>query len=112
LIKISWKSGWKAKTPYGDKLLKIIKRHNQRPLNKVRIDYGNGKVEATSNHVLKSNGSWREFIEVRHDDMLIGIKDTYRVQNIEQFESTDAISVRSTSGAYYGCTSGEPILMH
>lgn len=107
-----WKKAWKAKTPYGPKNLTIVKRNNLRLLPKVRIEYGCGVVEATNNHVFKANNKWREFSEVNVGDTVHGVKDTYRVQNVGSFTSPDAISVRSASGAYYGCTSGEPILIH
>ena len=107
-----WKNNWAAKTPYGNKKLVIRKRDNAKVLPKVRIDFGCGLVEATSNHVLKCDNMWKEFTEVKLNSELVGVENKYRVQNIETFESTDAISVRSTSGAYYGCTSGEPILIH
>lgn len=108
-----WKKSWKAKTPYGDSNISIKKHQNNRMLPKVRISYDHGFVEATSNHVLQCNNKWREFIEVKVGDQLSGVKDIVGVQNVESFESTDAISLRANkSGCYYGCTKGEPILIH
>jgi hypothetical protein len=108
-----WKKNWKAKTPYGDSNI-VIKRHiNNRQLPKIKIDYEGGTIEATSNHVIECNSRWRELGEVKINDELTGIKNKVRVQNIELFESTDAIGLRaSKSGCYYGCTEGNPILIH
>lgn len=107
-----WKKGWKALTPFGPKNLRMILRQNKRLLPKIRINYGDGVVEATDNHVLQVNNKWREFSEVHIGDRLRGVKNMMDVQNIECFESTDAISLRSTAGCYYGCISGSPILIH
>lgn len=108
-----WKKQWKAKTPFGDSGLSIKNHQNNRLLPKMRIKYENGTVEATANHVLQVNGKWREFGEVIIGDKLAGVKNTVGVQNIEVFESTDAIGLRANkSGCYYGCTSGDPILIH
>jgi hypothetical protein len=108
-----WKKAWKAKTPFGDSNLSIKCHNNKRMLPKIRIHYDSGIIEATSNHVLQCNLKWREFGEVKIGDKLSGIKDTLGVQNLELFESTDAISLRANkSGCYYGCTSGSPILIH
>lgn len=108
-----WKKQWKAKTPFGDSGLSIRHHENDRPLPKVRIKYEGGAVEATANHVLQVDGKWREFGEVAPGEKLTGVKDTIGVQDIDTFESTDAIGLRANqSGCYYGCTSGDPILIH
>jgi len=108
-----WKRSWKVKTPYGPSSLSIIKRDNDRILPKTKIIYEDGVVEATSNHVIQADNKWREFSEVKIGDSLSGIKNNTRVQNVETFESTDAISVRANkSGCYYGCVSGKPVLIH
>ena len=107
-----WKPGWKAKTPKGNRKLTILKHKNQKMLPKVRIQYESGVIEATNNHVLQVNGKWREFLEATAGDVLTGVKNTIDIQNVEQFLAIDAISVRSPAGAYYGCTSGEPVLIH
>jgi hypothetical protein len=108
-----WKKQWKAKSPYGDSTMTIKKHNNERMMPKIRINYGDGIVEATSNHVLQCNNKWREFAEVKIGDKLSCIKHTVDVQNIEMFESTDAITLRSNKcGCYYGCTKGSPVLIH
>ena len=108
-----WKKQWLAKTPYGDSGVSIKRHKNTRTLPKVRISYDGGTVEATTNHVLQANQKWREFGEVKIGDMLSGIKNSVEIQNIEGFESLDAIGLRANkSGCYYGCTSGTPILIH
>lgn len=108
-----WKKHWKAKTPFGDSGLSVKRHQNDRLLPKIRIHYNDGVVEATSNHVLNANDKWREFGEIKIGDMLSGIKNMTEVQNIESFESTDAVGLRANkSGCYYGCTKGEPILIH
>ncbi len=107
-----WKASWRAKTPKGPRRLRVVRHENRRPLPKVRLHYEGGIVEATCNHVVASGRSWLEFSEVQQGDFLRGVKDNLRVQNIEVFESPDAIGVRSPVGEYYGCTSGEPILIH
>lgn len=107
-----WKNKWKAFTPFGPKNIKTIFRNNTKPLPKVRLLYDGGIVEATSNHVVKVNNKWCEFVEVHIGDKLHGVKNMVGVQNIECFEATDAISLRSSVGCYYGCTSGDPILIH
>lgn len=108
-----WKKQWKAKTPFGDSGLSIKKHKNTRLLPKVRICYDTGVVEATTNHVLQVNDKWREFGEVGINDRLSTVKNTVNIHNIEIFESHDAIGLRANkSGCYYGCTSGEPILIH
>jgi len=107
-----WKTKWQAKTPYGAKRIQILTRQNTKLLPKIRITYDNGVVEATNNHVLQVNGKWRELSEIHISDQLTGIKNMYGVQNIEHFEAVDAISLRSSVGCYYGCTSGDPILIH
>lgn len=108
-----WKKQWKAKTPYGDSGISIKRHQNDRLLPKIRISYGTSIIEATNNHVLQANGKWREFGEVSIGDELTGTKNKFRVQNIEMFESTDAVGLRANkSGCYYGCTNGEPILIH
>jgi len=109
----NWKKSWKAKTPYGLSKLAIINRDNDKLLPKMRIHYESGVIEATCNHVIQSNDCWREFNEVHIGDSLAGIKNKTRVQNIEIFECVDAVSVRANqSGCYYGCVSGEPVLIH
>lgn len=108
-----WKNNWKASTPYGESTLEIRKHKNDRLLPKVKLYYQGGVVEATSNHVLQCNGKWREFTEVHVGDELSGVKNKIRVHNIEVFETTDAIGLRATkTGCYYGCTEGDPILIH
>lgn len=107
-----WRSHWKAKTPRGNRQLQVVKRDNERALPKVRIFYDGGTIEATNNHVIRSLGKWKEFLEVTVGDKLLGVKDSLNVHNVEQFVSSDAISVRSSAGEYYGCTSGEPVLIH
>lgn len=108
-----WKKQWKAKTPYGDSTISIKRHQNNRLLPKIKISYDGGIVEATNNHVLQVDGRWREFGEIHVGCQLTGIKNTHRVQNIEVFESADAIGLRANkSGCYYGCISGEPILIH
>jgi hypothetical protein len=108
-----WKKNWKAKTPFGDSGLSIKKHENNKSLPKVRICYDGGVVEATYNHVLQSNGKWREFGEVKVGDKLSGLKDVRLTQHIEVFESVDAIGLRANkSGCYYGCSDGEPVLIH
>lgn len=108
-----WKKNWKAKTPYGDSNI-VMKRHkNNRPLPKIKIFYENGMMEATSNHVINCNNKWRELSEVSIGDNLTGVKNMLRVHNIEIFDSADSIGLRaSKSGCYYGCTNGDPILIH
>lgn len=108
-----WKRHWKAKTPFGNSNLTIKRHENERLLPKVRITYEDGVVEATANHVLECNSKWREFSEVHVDDILSGVKNKLKVQNIEVYESTEALGLRAnTSGCYYGCTAGNPILIH
>lgn len=108
-----WNKNWKAKTPYGNKKLKIIKRDNNRQLPKVKIEYQGGCIEATNNHVLKSEEKWKEFSEIKLGDGLYSQNTILSVDSISYFESTDAISVRAVgAGCYYGCTDGEPIMMH
>lgn len=107
-----WKSKWKASTPYGPRAMQIVERDNDKMLPKLRIVYDNGYVEATNNHVIKSDGKWRELSEIKKGDLVHGVKNMLEVQNIQVFESTDAISLRSTVGCYYGCTKGSPILIH
>lgn len=108
-----WKKSWKAKTPFGFSTLSIIDRDNEKLLPKIRIIYEDGVIEATSNHVIQVGSKWREFSEVKIGNFLSGIKNNTGVQNIETFESTDAISVRANkSGCYYGCVSGRPVLIH
>ena len=107
-----WKSNWCAQTPFGHKKMQIVTKQNTRLLPKIRIHYDGGIVEATNNHVLQVNNKWRELSEVHVGDRLSSIKDTYGVHNIECFGATDAISLRSSAGCYYGCTSGNPILIH
>lgn len=108
-----WKKSWKAKTPYGNSTMSIKKRDNSKLLPKIRIEYFGGMIEATSNHVIKSNGKWRELSEISVGDKLSGVNCALGVENISRFESTDAISLRANnSGCYYGCIKGEPILIH
>lgn len=108
-----WKKQWKAKTPFGDSGLSIKRHQNERVLPKIRITYDGGIVEATNNHVLQVDSKWREFNEVRIEQKLTGVKNKLGIQNIETFESTDAIGLRANkSGCYYGCISGNPILIH
>lgn len=107
-----WKKTWIAKTNRGNKKLKIVHHDNERLLPKTRIHYESGVVEATNNHVIKCDSKWREFSEVGVGCVLNGVNNTYSVQNIESFESSDAIGVRSPDGAFYGCTNGSPILIH
>lgn len=108
-----WRTHWKAKTPFGDRRLKIVGRDNRKALPKVRIHYGSGFVEATINHVLKSCDRWVEFGEVGVGDCLHGCKFNPVVDKIDHFESADATSVRAiNAGCYYGCTDGEPVLIH
>lgn len=107
-----WKKSWKAKTPYGDSHMVIKPHNNARQLPKVRIQYDGGIVEATSNHVLQADDKWHEFGEVHIDQKLTGIKNKLNIQNIEKFDSVDAIGLRSKSGCYFGCTDGDPILIH
>jgi len=108
-----WKKQWKAKTPFGDSGISIKYHENDRLLPKIRIQYEAGTIEATTNHVLQVNDKWREFGEVTIGDKLTTVKNTAGVQNIEVFQSVDAIGLRANkSGCYYGCTSGNPILIH
>jgi len=108
-----WKRTWKAKTPYGDSTMLIQKHDNFRALPKIKIEYSGGMIEATSNHIIKSNEKWRELSEINIGDKLSGVKNMLDVQNISRSESTDAISLRANnSGCYYGCIKGKPILIH
>lgn len=109
-----WGDHWKAKTPFGNKKLKIVNRVVNRDLPKIRLHYSGGVIEATSNHVLAVPGDkWREFSEIVVGDKLCGVENTIDVHNIEQFFSRDAISVRAQgAGCYYGCEEGEPVLLH
>lgn len=108
-----WKPTWKAHTPYGSKLL-LIKQHTvTHDLPKVRLIYENGIIEGTQNHIIKANEKWLEFGEVKESHSLQCVKNITRVHNIEYFASRDAFSVRANgAGCYYGCTEGEPVLLH
>lgn len=108
-----WRKHWKAKTPFGDHKLKIVERDNKKPLPKVRINYDGGVIEATSNHVLKCNSRWVEFSEVHKGNLLYSQASRPVVTSMDYFESTDATSVRAlNAGCYYGCTDGDPVLIH
>lgn len=109
-----WKSHWKAKTPYGPKKLKIKKHDNKRMLEKRRITYDGGIVEATSSHIISvNNGKWREFGEVSTCDLLQSHNNNLCVTSVEVFESPDAVTPKALgAGCYYGCVEGEPVLMH
>lgn len=107
-----WKTNWKAKTPRGDHQLEIVDHKNTKQLPKLRVTYTNGIIEATSNHVIKTNDGWLELTELMIDHKLYGHKQEQSITNIEGFESTQAIGIRSPVGEYYGCTDGEPILLH
>jgi hypothetical protein len=108
-----WKPHWKAKTPFGRRSLKIVKRKIDRLMPKRRLFYDGGVIEATTSHVVKANSKWREFGEVNIGDRVHGVKNMFGVQNVECFESTDAISIRANgAGCYFGCTEGEPIIIH
>jgi hypothetical protein len=109
-----WKAEWKAKTPYGNRKLKIVNRVVDRDLPKVRIYYDNGVVDGTTNHVLAVPGAkWREFGEIVVGEQLQGINNAPTVHNVETYAARDAISVRAlNAGCYYGCTEGEPVLIH
>lgn len=108
-----WKKSWKAKTPFGDSNLQIKRHPNDRQLPKVRVQYDGGAVEATSNHVIQVDGKWREFEEVQIGQDLSGIDTIRSVTGKTYFTSTDSIGIRAkTSGCYFGCNEGEPVLIH
>lgn len=107
-----WKPHWEAKTPYGNSPLTIKHHENTRKLPKIKINYQNGSIEATSNHVIQANHKWREFAEVVIGDTLQMVTHPTTVISIEVNEDTNAIGVRSEHGCYYGCSTGEPILLH
>jgi hypothetical protein len=114
-----WRPHWKARTPYGDRKLKIKVHDNKRLLPKIRLVYGGGIVEATSSHILALppgppvGQKWREFGEIGQGDNLCGVKHSLTVLKIETFASVEAITPRALqAGCYYGCTEGEPVLLH
>lgn len=111
-----WKKNWKVKTPYGPGSLTIKKHDNRRLLPKRRLVYDSGVVEATANHPIAIPGAqgvrWREFGEIRSGDTLLAARDRVAVLSVEVFESSEAVTPRSTRGCYYGCVDGEPVLMH
>lgn len=108
-----WRTDWKAKTPFGPAKMTIKKHQNEKLLPKVKITYENGSIEATTNHVIKSNNSWHEFGEVMVGDTLNGWKSNTTVCEISISQKTDAIGIRANRmGCYYGCIEGEPVLLH
>jgi hypothetical protein len=109
----NWEKHWKAKTPYGNKKMQIVKRDILKPLPKIKVTYETGSIDATVNHVLNANKMWKEFRELLIDDELITKDGVVKVTDTMYYESKDAISVRALdSGCYYGCTTGEPVLLH
>lgn len=109
-----WKSHWKAKTPYGHKKLKIKNHQIEKKIPKLEIDYGYGKIKATINHPIMIDGNkWREFKELKIGDQLSGVDNMYDIQNIDKYDGDQAISIRALkAGVYYGCHTGEPVLIH
>lgn len=109
-----WNENWKAKTPYGNKKLKIKDHNIKHDLPKIKVDYGCGEIIATINHPIQlSNGKWRQFDELEVGDTLCGIKNNMKIQNLEHVKQNEAIAIRALgSGVFYGCHKGEPVLIH
>lgn len=109
-----WKNSWKAKTPYGNRKLRIKNHNIKHEIPKLEVDYGYGKITATINHpIVINNNKWREFSELKVGDQLIGINNRYNIQKLNKCRRDEAITVRAlNSGVYFGCHEGEPILIH
>jgi len=117
-----WRKDWKARTPYGNRRLKIKYHNNQKLLPKLRVEYDGGVVQATCNHVLAVPGQeqwglghkWREFQELAPGEQLVGVGASRpRIVSVEGYESPVAIGVRAHgANCYYGCVEGEPVLLH
>lgn len=117
----NWSKNWKAKTPYGNRKLKIKQHSNKKLLPKLKIEYNNGSLQATCNHVIATPGTqkwglghnWLELQELKDGQNLVGLQSNPEIISVIGYESTDAISVRAQgAGCYYACLDGEPILTH
>lgn len=111
---LDWKKHWKAITPYGAAKIEVRdhKDNVKRPLEKITIHHERGVISAYSNHVIRSDGDWKEMYEIEPGSKLHGKEEQFVVNNINYSEGVTPISIKSSKGCYYACVEGAPVLLH
>ena len=113
-----WNSKWQVKTPYGNRKLTLTEHEDNQPL--VRVKYISGYVDCTPNQPIKIGGfdvdssldGWINAAELKSGDKLVTQYSSPEVVSIDIIEKGPTITVKTSVGCFYGCTDGEPILVH
>ena len=113
-----WENKWQARTPYGNRKLKLTIHEEDQYL--VKVNYASGSIVCTPNQPIKTNGfdedesleGWVNAAELKVGDKLVTQYASPEVVSIDIIPQGSTTTARTNVGCFYGCHDGEPILVH
>jgi len=113
-----WEDKWQARTPYGNRKLKLTVHEEDQYL--VKVNYASGSIACTPNQPIKTGGfdedksleGWMNASDLKPGDRLVTQYAEPEVISVDVIEQGSTTTARTKVGCFYGCQDGEPILVH